>query len=265
MMPEQIFKDQVAVVTGAGKGIGCEIARRLALQGAAVVLNDMKLELAKRAAEDIRDEGGICIGVGGDVADVQVVQDLVTRAVADFGRLTIAVANAGLSLWEDFFDFKPEDFNRILAVNLGGSFFLAQAAARQMRLQKTGGRLLFMSSVAGNQAIETSSVYAMTKKGLEMLARSLVSEVSSDGITVNAIVPGATVTPRTVAAVPDYEEIWSEVIPTGRPAYPTDMANAALFFLSPLAGHVTGQSLIVDGGWSATSPEPKSKFVDKTK
>ncbi len=142
-------------------------------------------------------------------ADVQVVRDLVTRAVAEFGRLTIAIANAGLSLWDDFFDFKPEDFQRILAVNLGGSFFLAQAAARQMRQQETGGRLLFLSSVAGNQAIATSSVYAMTKKGLEMLARSLVSEVSAHGITVNAIAPGATVTPRTVAAVPDYEPIWS--------------------------------------------------------
>ncbi len=204
-------------------------------------------------------------GGGGDIGDVQVVRDLVTRAVADFGRLTIAIANAGLSLGDDFFDFKAEDFQRILAVNLGGSFFLAQAAARQMRLQGTGGRLLFLSSVAGNQAIATSSVYAMTKKGLEMLARSLVSEVSAHGITVNVIAPGATVTPRTVAAVADYEPIWSQVTPTGRPAYPIDIANAALFFLCPAASHITGQTLIIDGGWSGTSPEPQSQFVDKTK
>jgi 3-oxoacyl-[acyl-carrier protein] reductase len=229
------------------------------------LLNDINGELASQAGQDISSEGGTCLGVGGDVGDVQVVRDLVNRAVADFGRITIAVANAGLSLWDDFFDFKPEDFQRVLAVNLGGSFFLAQAAARRMRQQETGGRILFMSSVAGNQAIATSSVYAMTKKGLEMLARSLVSEVSSYGITVNAIAPGATVTPRTVTAVPDYEPIWSTVIPTGRPAYPGDMANAALFFLSPAASHITGQTLVVDGGWSALSPEPKSQFVDKTK
>ena len=264
-MKENAFKDQVAIVTGAGEGIGLEIARRLALQGAAVLLNDMNKELAVKAAQDICAEGGTCLGVGGDVADVQVVRDLVSRAVTEFGRITIAVANAGLSLWDDFFNFKPEDFQRVLAVNLGGSFFLAQAAARQMRQQGGGGRLLFLSSVAGNQAIATSSVYAMTKKGLEMLARSLVSEVSTHGITVNAIAPGATVTPRTVTAVPDYEPIWSTVIPTGRPCYPSDMANAALFFLSPAADQITGQTLIVDGGWSATSPEPKSKYVDKTK
>ena len=264
-MTEHIFKDQVAVVTGAGEGIGYEIARQLSLQGAAVLLNDIKEELATRAARDICTEGGTCVGVGGDVGDVQVVRDLVARAVSDFGRLNFAIANAGLSLWEDFFDFKPEDFNRILAVNLGGSFFLAQAAARQMRKQGTGGRLVFMSSVAGNQAIATSSVYAMTKKGLEMLARSLVSEISAYGITVNAIAPGATVTPRTAEIVPDYEPIWSQVVPTGRPAYPRDIANAVLFFLSPDTGHITGQTLIVDGGWSALSPEPKSQFVDKTK
>jgi len=264
-MKEQIFKDQVAVVTGAGEGIGLEIAHQLATQGAGVLLNDINAELAVKAAQDICTQGGTCVGVGGDVADVQVVRDLVSRAVTEFGRITIAVANAGLSLWDDFFDFKPEDLQRVLAVNLGGSFFLAQAAARRMRQQGSGGRLLFLSSVAGNQAIATSSVYAMTKKGLEMLARSLVSEVSSHGITVNAIAPGATVTPRTVTVVPDYEAIWSTVIPTGRPAYPSDMASAALFFLSPAASHITGQTLIVDGGWSATSPEPKSQFVDKTK
>ena len=89
---------------------------------------------------------------------------------------------------------------------------------------------MFMSSVVGNQAIAESSVYAITKKGLEMLARSLVSEVSAHGITVNVIAPGATVTPRTVADVPDYEPIWSEVTPTGLPAYQSDIANAALFF-----------------------------------
>jgi 3-oxoacyl-[acyl-carrier protein] reductase len=264
-MTKKSFKDQVAIVTGAGEGIGFEIARQLSLQGAAVLLNDINGNLAADAAQKVSSEGGVCIGVDGDVGDHQIVRGLVDRAVSEFGRLNYAVANAGLTLWNDFFDFKPEDFNRVLAVNLGGSFFLSQAAARQMRQQGVGGRIILMSSVAGNQSIATSSVYAMTKKGLEMLARSLTSELAPYGITVNVVAPGATVTQRTLKIVPDYEPIWSQVIPTGRPAYPRDIANAALFFLSPQADHVTGQTLIVDGGWSAKSPEPKSQFVDQTK
>ena len=138
-MVEPIFKDQFAVVTGAGEGIGHEIARQLALQGAAVLLNDIKSEYATKAAQDICSEGGVCVGVGGDIGDVQVVRDLVSRAVADFGRLTLAVANAGLSLWDDFFDFKAEDFQRILAVNLGDHFFWPRRLPARCDGREAGG------------------------------------------------------------------------------------------------------------------------------
>jgi 3-oxoacyl-[acyl-carrier protein] reductase len=251
-----IFANQVAIITGAGEGIGNEIARQLALQGASVILNDINAERAKEAATEINTEGGRCIGIGGDVASVDAVNALVDLAIAEFGRVDIAVANAGISFYDDFFDVTREDFDRVVAINLGGTFFLAQAAAREMRAQGNGGRILFMSSVLGNQAAPRAMVYGMTKRGIEMLARSLGVALAPYKITVNALAPGATVTPRTLRDDPDYEPHWEAVTPTGRPAYPTDIARAALFFLSPESGHITGQTLLVDGGWTLTSPLP---------
>jgi 3-oxoacyl-[acyl-carrier protein] reductase len=251
-----IFANQVAIITGAGEGIGNEIARQLALQGASVILNDINAERAKEAATEINTEGGRCIGIGGDVARVDDVNALVDLAIAEFGRVDIAVANAGISFYDDFFDVTREDFDRVVAINLGGTFFLAQAAAREMRAQGRGGRILFMSSVLGNQAAPRAMVYGMTKRGIEMLARSLGVALAPYKITVNALAPGATVTPRTLRDDPDYEHHWEAVTPTGRPAYPTDIARAALFFLSPESVHITGQTLLVDGGWTLTSPLP---------
>ncbi len=256
------FESKVAVVTGAGVGIGFEICRQLVMQGAKVVLNDADATLAANAANEIGDMSQIIV-VGGDVADVALTQSLVTTAVETFGRLDIAVANAGLTTWCDFFDYTPEMFDRITAVNLKGSYFLAQAAARQFRAQGQGGRILFMSSVTGHQAIPYVSAYGMTKAALEHLAKNLVVEVAKYGITVNCIAPGATVTPRNLNDDPDYEAHWASVIPTGQAAFPSDIANAALFLLSNAAAQITGQTIVVDGGWTAISPTPSLDFVAK--
>ncbi len=250
------FTNQVAIITGAGEGIGYEIARQLSLKGASVILNDINTERAKRAAGEICADGGNCIGTGGDVANADAVNELVKLAVVEFGQVDIAVANAGISFYDDFFEVTPEDFNRVVSINLGGTFFLAQAAAREMRAQGSGGRILFMSSVLGSQAAPEAVVYGMTKRGIEMLTRGLGVALAPYKITVNALAPGATVTPRTLRDDPDYESHWEAVTPTGRPAYPADIARAALFFLSPETSHITGQTLLVDGGWTLTSPLP---------
>jgi 3-oxoacyl-[acyl-carrier protein] reductase len=124
-----------------------------------------------------------------------------------------------------------------------------------MRHQGMGGRILLMSSVTGHQAHKNLAAYGMSKAAVEMLAKTLVVELSQYRITVNAIAPGATITERT-ANDPDYDKVWSRITPTGRPASTDDIANAAMFLLSPLSGHITGQSLIIDGGWSSVSPSP---------
>jgi glucose 1-dehydrogenase len=251
------FASRGAVVTGAGQGIGREIARQLALEGAGVVLNDRDEALAEDAARAIAAEGGAVRPAGGDVADVAVTRGLVARAVREFGRLDVAVANAGVTMHCDFLDYQPEDFDRLLAVNLRGSFFLAQAAARRFREQGTPGRILFLSSVTGHMAIRQMAAYGMTKAALETLARNLSLEVARLGIAVNAIAPGATATPRTLSD-PDWEAAWAEATPNGKVATTADVAAAALFLLSDAAAHVTGQSLVVDGGWVAMGAVPPS-------
>ncbi len=249
------FQDKVAIVTGAGQGIGLDICGELAAQGASVVLNDIEVSLAEEAARSIREQHGRCIPFGGDASDVSFIRQMVREAVAQFGKLDIVVANAGITLFGDFLEYKHEDFTQVMNVNLGGSFFLAQAAAVQMKDQGSGGRILFMSSVTGHQAHKNLAAYGMSKAALEMLAKTLVPELSPYRITVNAIAPGATATERTLMD-PDYEETWSRITPMGKPATTTDIANAALFLVSPLAGHITGQTLVIDGGWTSVSPSP---------
>jgi len=255
-MNSKNFQNKVAIVTGAGQGIGFEICWHLADQGAHVLLNDIDATLAAQAAMRIEKETrGSCLAVGGDCADVPFIQAMVQTAVAKFGKLDIVIANAGITLFGDFFTYTPDAFFRVLQVNLGGSFFLAQAAANQMKTQKGGGSILFMSSVTGHQAHKDLAAYGMSKAALEMLAKNLVIELSPYKINVNAIAPGATLTARTQEDK-EYEKTWSRITPMGRPAFPNDIADAALFLVSHQAKHITGQSLVIDGGWTSISPSP---------
>ena len=250
------FKNKVAIVTGAGQGIGLEICSQLAREGAKVILNDVDETLATNAVKQvIGATGGTCIAFAGDASEPTFIQQMVDTAVAKYGQLDIVIANAGITLFGDFFTYSPEAFFRVMQVNLGGTFFLAQAAANQMKLQPSGGSLLFTSSVTGHQAHKNLAAYGMSKAALEMLAKNLVIELSQYKINVNTIAPGATLTERTMDD-PEYAATWSRITPMGRAATVTDIANTALFLVSEKARHITGQSLIADGGWTCISPSP---------
>jgi glucose 1-dehydrogenase len=250
------FKNKSAIVTGAGQGIGFEICRGLAREGVRIILNDIDPVLAIEAAVRINQENkDSCVGVPGDSGDMEVIKKLVSESIERFGGLDIAIANAGITLYGDFLSYSIISFNKLMQVNLAGSFFLAQAAANQMKLQENGGAILFTSSVTGHQAHKNLAAYGMSKAALEMLAKNLVIELSGFKINVNAIAPGATLTERTLED-PEYKKIWSRITPMGRPAYTKDIADTALFLVSDKAKHITGQTLIVDGGWTAVSPPP---------
>lgn len=249
------MQNQTAIVTGAGQGIGLAICMELAKQGVNVILNDVEQSLADEAAGKVRKAHGKCIAVAGDASDPDFIQSMVDEAVRSFGQLDIAIANAGITLFGNFFEYKPEDLMKVVKLNMGGSFFLAQATARQIRQQGTGGSILFMSSVTGVQAHYDLAVYGMTKAALQNLAKHMVLELAPYKINVNCIAPGATQTERTLQD-PDYNKIWSRITPMGRAALPSDIAAAAAFLVSPAARHISGQTLIIDGGWTAVSPNP---------
>ncbi len=254
-MTHKTFKNQVAIVTGGGIGIGFEIALQLAVEGVQVVLNDLDAPLADRASQKIKEKGGICVPFGGDISEIQTIESIVQFAVQTFGRLDILVANAGITTYGDFLKYKPESMQKLLQINLFGTFFLTQAAAKQMVIQGHGGSILLTSSATGHSAHPYLAAYGMTKAGIDQLAKNLVIDLAPHNININTIVPGATLTERTLEDE-DYLKIWSKITPSGRPATTADIAHAALFLVSPLSRQIMGQNLVIDGGWASVGVSP---------
>lgn len=255
-MENKLFHQQVAIVTGAGKGIGFAVARQLALQGASIVLNDIDINLATSATNKIKEEGGSCEAFGGDISEIENIEGIVKFSVEKFGKLDILLANAGITTYGDFLEYRPESMQRLLQINLFGTFFLTQAATKQMVKQGHGGSILITSSVTGHAAHPFLAAYGMTKAGLDQLVKNLVIDLGPHKININTMVPGATLTERTLIEDPDYLEIWSRITPSGRPSTTDDIVNAALFLVSPTSRQIMGQNLVIDGGWTSVGVPP---------
>ena len=249
------FVDQAAIVTGAGSGIGYTIAQRLAQEGAKVALNDIDKDLAHSAAQRI-NASSPCVAYPGNMASLADIQALVDDTLSQFGQIDLLVANAGITQFGDFFEVTSEDFQRVVDLNLRGTFFLVQAVARHWRDRGQSGRIVLMSSIIGLRSYPNLAVYSMTKAALNALSRSLVLDLAPHGIALNTLIPGATLTERTQHEGEDYERTWSDLNPNRRVGTTDDMANAVLFLLSHDAHHITGQTLTVDGGWTAVGRNP---------
>ena len=252
------YSGKAVLVTGAGKGIGYALCHAFASAGATVALNDIDLALCERSARQINEALGVerVHPYAFDVADVEAVRTTSQRFVDRAGQLDIAIANAGITNYGGFLTYTPEAFDSLTSVNLRGSFFTAQTAANIMVERHIPGRIILMSSVTGIQAHLNLSGYGITKAGIRMMAKSIALEVGNYGITANAISPGATLTERTLQDDPEYEKNWASVTPDGHVGYVEDIVAAALYLASPEARHVTGQTLVVDGGWTLHSPLP---------
>ena len=242
------FENQVAIVTGAGRGIGHAIALRLAQEGARVAAVSRSSENAQRAADEINAlRAGAARAFGVDVADPQAVQETCARIFEHFGRIDILVNNAGVTRDGLSLRMSMEDWDTVMNTNLRGAFSFAQAAMRTMVKQRSG-RIINISSVAGLTGNPGQANYAASKAGLIGLTKTLARELASRGITVNAVAPGFIVTDMTQDLSDKVKQAALENIPLRQFGQSEDIAAAVAFLASPEAKYITGQVLTVDGG-----------------
>ena len=250
------LKGKVALVTGGSSGLGVEFANALAIAGADVAIVARRVERLEAVAEQVRQRGVRCLSLEGDVGDDAAMEQVVQKTVSELGGVDILVNNAGISDFGRAEKIKSEDWDRVMAINLRAPFRLSQMVAQQMIEQGRGGRMINISSIAGEMAnsVFPTVAYCASKAGLTNMTRQMAVEWARYNITVNAIAPGWFLTemntdPRHGDVKPEYKEMMESRTPMGRMGQPGELMGALLYLASPASSYVTGTLLPVEGGW----------------
>ena len=239
---------KVAIVTGAAKGIGRGIAEHFAKAGAKIVIADIDEAAARAAVEAIRASGGEAIAQRTDVTSWDSTQAMAAAALARFGRIDILCSNAGIYPEHRLEDMTPEQWDRVLGINLKGAFLTLKACLPQMKSQR-GGRVIITSSITGNRtAMPALAHYAASKGGVNGFIRAAAFEVAKHNITVNGVEPGMIDTEALRAMGASMIAEVGRVVPLGRIGRIEDVAQTMAFLASDAAGYITGQTIVVDGG-----------------
>jgi len=248
-----MLEDRVAIVTGAGRGIGEAIARRFAALGARVVVNARTLDDIQRVAAELNATGAQAHGIAADIGSLDGVQALVSGAVEHFDGIDIVVHNAGIFPYDPIEEMNDADWQRVLDINLSGAFRLSKACLGHMRA-RGGGRMLFTSSIQGNRVVVPGCAhYAASKAGLNGFIRAAALEFARDRITVNGVEPGLTLTAGVEQSISaERREKMARSVPLQRWCSVDEVAGAMGFLASDEAAYITGQTLVIDGG--ATLP-----------
>jgi len=243
---------RVAIVTGGGGGIGEATCHRLSADGLAVAVLDVHAQAAERVAASVTAAGGVGVAIAADVGDPASDALAVGKALA-VGPLAVLVNNAGVAEGKRFFDLSPDDWGRVITVNLTGVFLMSQAVARSMRDAGEGGAIVNVSSVAGLIGIPNHAAYAASKHGVVGLTKVMANDLAPFKIRVNAVAPGAVRTPLTAPALqkPGGAEKIAASHPLWRLAEPSEVAELIAFLASDRAGFVSGVVVPIDGGFLA--------------
>lgn len=255
VIPSFRLDDKVAVVTGAGSGLGQAFAQALAAYGADVVITELpgKEAAAEETAQLVAAQGRRSLTLPLDVTKMDSVTGLVNRVVADWGRIDILVNNAGLNVPRWAVDVTEEQWDRVLDTDLKGAFFMAQLVGKHMIDRGEGGKIINITSIMGQVGFYYRAAYCSAKAGLANLTRVLAVEWSPHAINVNAVAPAFILTPLTAPMFEDpaFRDLVLDRTPMRRIGVPADVVGAVVFLASPAANMITGHVLLVDGGWTA--------------